>query len=439
VVVAGFNDLASLHPALAAEADGWDPETVGAGSNAKRGWKCALGHTWGARIPDRLKGNGCPYCNRRALLPGFNDLATERPDIAAEAHGWDPSTVMPRTSHRREWRCVEGHVWETNVAARTGGTGCPICVGKQVLPGYNDLATTHPEIATLAEGWDPTTVSMGSHLHRVFRCEQGHMYETEIAIKVRTPGCQVCAGNIALPGINDLGTLYPDIAAEAAGWDPTVVRPGSNKKVEWRCAKGHQWKAVIVNRTNLGQGCPVCAGKKVQPGYNDIATTHPKIAAQACGWDPTTVSFGTHAKKLWRCDEGHEWPATVKDRTAGYGCPTCAPSGYDPARDGYLYLLTNDERDMIQVGITNTPDIRLRSHGRGGWVPIDLRGPMDGALARTTEQAILKAVKARGAAMAPTTDTSQFDGWTEAWMRASLPVSQLRELLDFVYEDEAPI
>ena len=31
----GVNDLATLHPEVAAEADGWDPSTVTSGSNKK--------------------------------------------------------------------------------------------------------------------------------------------------------------------------------------------------------------------------------------------------------------------------------------------------------------------------------------------------------------------------------------------------------------------
>ena len=37
----GVNDLATLHPELAAEADGWDPSEVRAGSGKKLRWKSA--------------------------------------------------------------------------------------------------------------------------------------------------------------------------------------------------------------------------------------------------------------------------------------------------------------------------------------------------------------------------------------------------------------
>ena len=38
-----------------------------------------------------------------------------------------------------------------SVGSRIKGTGCPYCAGQKVLEGYNDLATTNPE---LLEEWD---------------------------------------------------------------------------------------------------------------------------------------------------------------------------------------------------------------------------------------------------------------------------------------------
>ena len=39
-----------------------------------------------------------------------------------------------------------------------------------------------------------------------------------------------------------------------------TLRPGSGKKVWWKCPEGHEWEAVIANRTKRRSGCPFCAG-----------------------------------------------------------------------------------------------------------------------------------------------------------------------------------
>ena len=46
---------------------------------------------------------------------------------------------------------------------------------------------------------------------------------------------------------------------------PETISCGSTKKVWWRCAQGHVWKAVMYSRTGPKRcGCPVCAGKVSQ-------------------------------------------------------------------------------------------------------------------------------------------------------------------------------
>lgn len=47
------------------------------------------------------------------------------------------------------WQCKLGHEWTASVKSRTvNGTGCPYCSHNFVLPGFNDLASCFPEIAT---------------------------------------------------------------------------------------------------------------------------------------------------------------------------------------------------------------------------------------------------------------------------------------------------
>ena len=38
---------------------------------------------------------------------------------------------------------------------------------------------------------------------------------------------------------------------------PSTLTLGSNKKVWWKCSKGHNWETKINNRSH-GNGCPYC-------------------------------------------------------------------------------------------------------------------------------------------------------------------------------------
>jgi hypothetical protein len=165
-LVVGINDLATLHPEIAAEADGWDPCTSTSGNSSKKvSWKCEKGHTWNALVSSRTKqGHGCPYCTNRKVWIGFNDLKTKFPEIAKEAHGWDPSKFLPGIAKKMSWKCEKGHTWETTLTNRTkpSGTSCPYCTNHKVWIGFNDLATLHPEVAKEANGWDPSKFLPGT-------------------------------------------------------------------------------------------------------------------------------------------------------------------------------------------------------------------------------------------------------------------------------------
>jgi hypothetical protein len=49
---------------------------------------------------------------------------------------------------------------------------------------------------------------------------------------------------------------------------------------------------------------------------------------------------------------------------------------------------------------------------------------------------MLRAIKIRGGVLANTLEIERFDGWTEAWTKQSLPVSGLKQLLNWVYDDD---
>ena len=79
---------------------------------------------------------GCPYCAGRKVLSGFNDLATLRPDLAAQWHstldkGLRPTDVMPTSGKQFWWRGPCGHVWKAKVSARAKPkvSTCPYCAG----------------------------------------------------------------------------------------------------------------------------------------------------------------------------------------------------------------------------------------------------------------------------------------------------------------------
>lgn len=347
-IIVGFNDLKTVAPELVLE---WDyeknteitPDQVTCCSNRKVWWKCEKGHSWQSIISSRYYGCKCPYCMNRKVWAGFNDLETLNPTLASE---WDyeangaftPSMVLAGSNQKYGWICKNGHKWQATVESRHNRHyGCPYCAGKRVITGVNDLKTMNPK---LAKDWDyskngklrPENVSYQSHKQVWWKCKYKHSWQANIAARSKGNGCPVCNNKLIIKGVNDLFTINPELAIEWAknrngDLTPYDVSAGSNKRVWWKCSEGHEWVASVNDR-NRGNGCPTCANKKIIKGYNDLKTCNFKLAKD---WNfkrngklkPTQVSPNSNKKVWWKCSEGHEWIASINDRSRGNGCPFC--------------------------------------------------------------------------------------------------------------------
>ncbi len=178
----------------------------------------------------------------------------------------------------------------------------------------------------------PDKTAVNSGIKVWWKCNQGHEWQAIVQNRNKGSGCPYCSGFKAIEGKNDLKTVNPDLAKE---WNhkkngsltPENVTANSNKRVWWKCKKGHEWQATIHSR-NKGTGCPYCSGRYSIKGENDLKTVNPKIAAE---WDyfknigisPEDVLPNSGKKVWWKCNKGHEWITSIHDRNKGNGCPYC--------------------------------------------------------------------------------------------------------------------
>ena len=250
------------------------PEDISIKSHKKIQWVCPEGHKWIATVSNVTKGSRCPYCSGRYAITGKNDLATVNPELAKQWHptkngDLKPSDVTPGSTKKVWWIGECGHEWDSMVFCRNRGDGCPYCRRLKILQGFNDLASTYPSIA---KEWHPT--------------KNGEL-------------------------------------------QPTNITYGSSKEVWWIDNLGHEWRAPPKDRVR-GRGCPICAGRKLLVGYNDLETLYPEIASE---WNyekngdskPTDCAGMSNKSVWWKCkDCGYEWKTCICYRTSGRtGCPKC--------------------------------------------------------------------------------------------------------------------
>ncbi|MCF0134227.1 MAG: zinc-ribbon domain-containing protein [Blautia sp.] len=286
--------LSDMYPELCEEWSDrnlpYTPEMFSYGSNDVVWWRGKCGHEWQAKISGRTHGTGCPYCASIKVLPGFNDLQTLFPDIAAE---WSeknlpltPSDVMPYSIKKVWWRCGNGHEWEAFVASRAKGYGCPICSNRITVVGINDYATRFPSLLFEWSEKNPMKFSdvraKDAHKRYWWKCPDcGNEYQKALVRKLDSPGCPYCARRKVKTGFSDLATTDPDIAAEwnaalNGEWTPRDVTRRSRKFIRWNCDCGHIWGCKISERTLSGKTCVICDAefRAVLPLWLMVSAAH---------------------------------------------------------------------------------------------------------------------------------------------------------------------
>lgn len=179
-----------------------------------------------------------------------------------------PKDVSFSSQKKVFWKGCCGHSWEARISNRFyEDSGCPYCSNQKVLKGYNDLATTNPEVS---KQWDyarntflPNEVCSGSGKTAYFFCANHHSYKRRIVEWSNGGRCPYCAGKRILAGFNDLATLHPEIISE---WDfeknsvkPSEIASNYQRKVWWKCSKGHSYQMVPSAKALQKCGCPVCS------------------------------------------------------------------------------------------------------------------------------------------------------------------------------------
>ena len=211
-----------------------------------------------------------------------------------------PDQVMPFSRKKLWWRCPFGHEWQATANSRSRGSSCTICQNKKVVPGLNDLPTRYPK---LISEW----------------------------------------------GDNN-GTLTLD-----------QLRPKDlATRVWWKCGTcGNEYLQLISSKVYRDSKCPYCTGRKLIPGFNDLETTHPELAAEWDGdanteYTPQEVTWISRKYVWWRCPCGHSWGCKLRERTMEQkNCVVCSAE-LRAVLPGWLLILTAEKLGLEIMVSANT-------------------------------------------------------------------------------------
>ena len=181
-----------------------------------------------------------------------------------------------------------------------------------------------------------------------------------------------------ISGVNDLATKCPKISAMWSAkntYTPSEVSAGSNKKAWFVCPDcKHEFEASICNVVHTVQngstGCPVCAGRKVVSGINDLATKCPKVVpmwSDKNDYTPSEISARSERRAIFVCpDCKKEFVPSVCAMTRAIASgATCCPDCKMRMRT--ISAARKDEHDYAKsVGTTmtvNNPRLKSRACG----------------------------------------------------------------------------
>lgn len=334
--VKGETDLQTLNPNLAEEwnyekNDGLTPENIMPNSGQKVWWKCNKGHEWKATVSNRNIGRGCPVCSseRRTSFPEYAIvyyLTKYGIDVihSYKEYGYEIDIYIPSKKIGIEY---DGGQWHKNRIKndleknfKCEKDGIKLYRLREDLPLLNDSS------------YDFVVQKGQKNLSEILETVLSKIIGAKVDVDLERDSISIESLREFTEKANSIFFSNPEVAKE---WDyerngnlkPQTLTANSNKRVWWKCSKGHEWQARIDHR-NSGSGCPYCAGKKVLKGFNDLQTVNPLLAEEwhyekNNGLSPADVTQNSNKRVWWKCSEGHEWEAKINNRNNGNGCPIC--------------------------------------------------------------------------------------------------------------------
>lgn len=369
------------------------------------------------------KSETCKYCSRFAKI---TDVVAIK--IMNEA-GLKPLTAYP--GYDKPWASIHipcGSKVTTRLhSVKSGGGGCKKCgskksANKRITPSKNAISEM------IEAGLSPLEPFKGVRRAWRSRCQTcGKIVSPQLgSIRAGRGGCKYCAGNVLLTNDQAVAVMLKN------GLQPLEKYVNALTAWKAKCLKCGHIVSPKLGAISGGQGpCIYCAGKKVDPSQarkimlaSNLKPQEPFISVRK-PWKSLCLTCGNIVT-----------PRLASVLKNGRACSFCSITGFDTSQAGYLYFLVHPDWEMLQIGITNDPDTRLRQHERLGWKTKELRGPLDGLITQKLERDVLKMLKLSGADLKNSKVVGKFDGYSESWSATTFPAKSIKELIRLTEEFE---
>jgi hypothetical protein len=351
-------------------------------AKSKLKFRCSLGHEWEATADSIKRGSWCQFCNN--LNMGSEEFGISLDflkELAKERGGKLLSKRYINSGSKLNWKCSNGHTWESKYDHIKKGSWCPICssgllesvtrlifeyitgfsfpkvrpkwlvnsIGKRLeLDGYNEelgIAFEYHGVQHFKynpffhRGKNTLEKRIEDDAKKRELCLKNNVYLIEIDFTIdkneifnfilnslnTLPNSSEIIKNSKEINIGELNTWKRDdllklheIAQERGGKCLSNYFLGSSFKLKWQCSEGHTWEA-IPSSIKRGSWCPICSGKDKDENFIKVV----KIAEERGGECLSENYTAAKSKLKFRCSLGHGWEATPDSIKRGSWCPEC--------------------------------------------------------------------------------------------------------------------
>jgi very-short-patch-repair endonuclease len=243
-----------------------NPSRITRSSMKKLWWKCVNGHEWKASVNSREKGRGCSQCHRkfsRIEVRLWSEMSQVWGGVewSAKVDGIEIDVYVPRWKIGIE---MDGFHWhkdrtkqdekKTENLHRLGIQ--LIHAREKPLPLLTDTDVgycgSESEIRIVHRVMKRVSEVSGHNISKYL--DENHFVADDLYAKR--------ISELEFPRTSVLDT-NPELQQE---WNQekngsitlSNVSYRSNRRMWWKCVNGHEWEAVVADRTRFYGGCPTC-------------------------------------------------------------------------------------------------------------------------------------------------------------------------------------
>jgi hypothetical protein len=308
-------------------------------------------------------GSGCPTCGREQTRGKLSMTKEQFIERAREVHGdtYDYSKVEYVNTHTPVTITCESHGdFPQSPAMHQSGQGCNACgiesAKRKMSMTQEQFIERSKEVHGDTYGYSKVEY-VNSHIPVTITCRTHGDFTQRPFKHLLSQGCPTCAGNLRRNTEE-----FIERAREVHGdtYDYSKVEyVNSHTPVTITCRTHGDFTSTPGNHLS-GTGCGTCGGSE---RLNTEAFIERAKEVHGDTYDYSKVEYVNNNKKvLIICSEHGVFLQGPASHWAGSGCPSCASSGYDRSKIGYLYVhaLENQERDILCYKLGKSNDWKFR-------------------------------------------------------------------------------